>query len=81
MSLLQRKTLATFKQIFSWILKIWFFGLFYSWSLFCFLLITDGVQIRLQRNNSLAFRNHLFGIPTILEKNFSLQSKGFYNMH
>ncbi len=42
----------------------------YSWSLFCFLLITEGVQSRLQRNSSFAFRNHLFGIPTIFEKNF-----------
>ena len=41
----------------------------YSWSLFCFLLITEGVQSRLQRNSSFAFRNLLFGIPTISEKN------------
>ena len=43
----------------------------YSWSLFCFLLITEGVQSRHQRNSSFAFRNHLFAIPTIFEKNFS----------
>ena len=43
----------------------------YSWSLFCFLLITEGVQRRLQRNSSLTFRKHLLGIPTIFEKNLS----------
>ena len=43
---------------------------FYSWSLFCFLLIMEGVQSRLQRNSSFVFRNHLFGITTIFEKNF-----------
>ena len=31
-----------------------------------------GKYIRLQRNSSFAFRNHLFGIPTIFEKNFSM---------
>ena len=44
---------------------------FYSWSLFCFLLITEGVQSRLQRNSSFAFRNHLFGTPSIFEINYS----------
>ena len=49
--------------------------LYYSWSLFCFLLITEGVQSRLQRNSRFAFRNHLFGIPTIFEKNFSAEKE------
>ena len=44
---------------------------YYSWSLFWFLLITEGAPSRLQWNSSFAFGNHLFGIPTIFEKNFS----------
>ena len=47
----------------------------YSWSLFWFLLITEGAPSRLQRNNCVAFGNHLFEIPTIFEKNFSCYSK------
>ena len=43
---------------------------FYSWSLFWFLLITEGAPSRLQRNSCVAFGNHLFGIPTIFVKNF-----------
>ena len=52
----------------------------WHWSLFCFLLITEGEQSRLQRNSSLAFRNHLFGIPTIFEKNFSFTSSFISNL-
>ena len=42
----------------------------YSWSLFWFLLITEGAPSRLQRNSSFAFRNHSFRIPTFFEMNF-----------
>ena len=52
----------------------------YSWSLFCFRLITEGVQSRLQRNSRFAFQNHLFGIPTIFEKNFSSGHLSSYNI-
>ena len=45
--------------------------LIYSLSLFWLLLITEGAPSCLQRNSSVAFRNHLFGSPNILEMNFS----------
>ena len=47
---------------------------YYSWSLFWFLLITEGAPSRLQRNSSFTLGNHLFGISTIFEKNFSTKS-------
>ena len=42
----------------------------YSWSLFWFLLITEGALSRLQWNSSFALGNHLFGIQTIFGKKF-----------
>ena len=54
---------------------LFFFNKYYSWSLFWFLLITEGALSRLQRNSNFAKRNHLFEIPTIFEKNFNLKEK------
>ena len=48
----------------------WTWWKHYSWSLFWFLLITEGAPSRLQRNSSVAFHNHSFVIPTIFEKDF-----------
>ena len=49
--------------------------MYYSWSLFWFLLITEGAPSRLQWNSSSALGNRLFGIPTIFEKNFKYSQK------
>ena len=48
------------------------FLLHYSWSLFWFLLITEGAPSRLLWSSNFACRNHLIGTPTIFEINFSL---------
>ena len=55
-------------------LENWYIHI-YSWSVFWFLLITEGVPSRLRRNSSFAFRNHLFGILTIFETNFRIENR------
>ena len=60
---------------------LWMNYFYYSWSLFWCLLITEGAPSRYQWNSVVAFPNHLFGIPTIFEKNFNFGSDLKWKWH